>query len=347
MLGPLIIDLSGPELTAEDKELLQHPQVGGVIFFEQHYQSFEQMKYLMSEVKAICDPSLLICVDHEGGRIQRFKADFTELPSINTLGKLFDTEPERALQLSKTMGWLMAIELLSIGTDISFAPVLDLDRKINPCLQHRCFHHHAEVVSKLARAFRLGMNKAGMHAVAKHFPGHGGVAQDTHLNLAFDDRDYDAVFDNDLVPFKTLIDEKITALMVGHVCYPKIDNKPASYSEIWLKDILRQRLNYKGTIFSDDLSMLGACTEEGLKLSIKDRVMCALNAGCEMVLICNNRTDVITAVDHLVQENYYDPNLKSKLKELYGKSHMAFDSERFKADKKEAQTQLTILRKDR
>ena len=321
MLGPLIIDISGPQLSAEDREVLCHPLVGGVIFFERHYQSYEQIQQLMSEVKNLRTPPLLLCVDQEGGPVQRFHESFTSLPSLRTLGQLYDCDPKQALAVTHDVAWLMATELLSIGVDLSFAPVVDLDRNINPCLRHRCFHHDPKVVAQLAVQFSRGMLDAGMKAIAKHFPGHGGVSQDTHLVPAYDKRSLNEVNASDLLPFKNLIQQNIAAMMVGHVTFPEVDECPASYSKQWIDTILRQQLGFKGLVFSDDLSMLGAYHEHGKQLTISDRAHHALEAGCDMILICNNRHDVITAIDSLSKQNYQNSNLQRYASSMYGKQN--------------------------
>ena len=344
MPGPLIIDLSGPQLTVEDKELLQHPQVGGVIFFDRHYQSLQQIQALIKDIRSLCKSPLLFCVDQEGGRVQRFKAGFTALPALYTLGNHYDKKPEQALRLATTMGWLMATELLCVGIDISFAPVVDLDRKINSCLAERCFHHDAAIVALLARAFRTGMRSAGMKAVAKHFPGHGGVAQDTHYSAAIDQRDYATILATDLRPFTALITDKIAALMVGHVSFPQIDDYPVSYSSVWLQDILRQRLNYQGLVFSDDLSMQGASILAGTPLTIVQRVQFALDAGCEMLLICNDRPAAIAALDHLSNQNFYNPTLALKLKSMYSETTCISAEQGLVSTKQAAQVELELLR---
>lgn len=296
MMGPVIMDLLGPELNAEEKEILQHPLVGGVILFTRNYENPQQIKHLCQSIRKSRALPLLIAVDHEGGKVQRFRTGFTRLPPMGEIGELYDLDPTKALSYAEQCGWQMASELLAVGVDLSFAPVLDLNKGLNPVTDNgRPFHRQPEVVIALAKALIQGMRKAGMVATGKHFPGHGSVTLDTHLAMPTDDRDYETIAQDDLVPFKELIQAGIEALMPAHILFPKIDDKPAGFSERWLKDILRQQLKFTGIIFSDDLNMGGAsvaghCTE---------RAKAALNAGCDMVLICNNRDGAIEILDQL------------------------------------------------
>ena len=257
-LGPVMLGLEGVELTAQERELLRHPLVGGVILFTRNYQSPEQVAALTAAIHALRQPRLLVAVDHEGGRVQRFREGFTRLPAVRRLGEIYDQDRMRAKQLARVTGWLMAAELRAVGVDLSFAPVLDLDHGVSGIIGDRAFHHDPESVADLAHAYASGMQKAGMEAVGKHFPGHGGIAADSHLELPVDPRPLAALEAADLLAFERMIHYGLAALMPAHVVYPAVDDQPAGFSARWLKDILRQRLEFQGVIFSDDLDMAGA-----------------------------------------------------------------------------------------
>ena len=284
-LGPVMIDIAGLELSKEDKERLQHPLVGGIILFSRNYESPEQLQILTNQVHALRNPPLLIATDQEGGRIQRFQNGFTPLPAARLFGEIFDDNAKRAKRLAETSGWLMATELRCAGVDFSFAPVLDVDFGISEIIGNRAFHSNPETVADLAHAFMIGMHHAGMAATGKHFPGHGGVAHDSHLALPEDRRDLDAIASEDLVAFKRMIHYGLEGIMPAHIKYPLIDEQPAGYSSIWIQEILRKQLDFQGVVFSDDLSMKGAANAGG---PVK-RAQKALAAGCDMVLICNDQ----------------------------------------------------------
>lgn len=291
-MGPVMLDLDSIELSAEERELLRHPLVGGVVLFSRNYHSREQLQQLIYSIRKIRS-SILIAVDHEGGRIQRFRGEFTELPGAAWYGMIYDQDAEKAKMLANTAGWLMAMELLAVGVDLSFAPVLDLDHGVSQVIGDRAFHHQPDVVSLLAGSFIRGMSYAGMRAVGKHFPGHGAVVADSHVDIPFDDRDFQTIAEQDLLPFAHLITAGLKGIMPAHVIYLALDQLPAGFSQFWLQNILRQQLGFNGAIFSDDLSMAGAkimktCTE---------RVKQALEAGCDMVLICNDRQSVVEVLE--------------------------------------------------
>lgn len=274
-----MFDLAGPEVSPEERDRLQHPATGGVILFERNYQSPEQLLELVATIRAI-RPEILLAVDHEGGRVQRFRKSFTRLPPASSFLK--SARPD-ALDLVELAGWVMAAELRAHDIDFSFAPVLDIDAGVSTVIGDRAFADNPADVTAAARAYVRGMHRAGMPAVGKHFPGHGGVAADSHLTLPIDDRTFEELKAWDLLPFAALIREGLEAVMPAHVLYPRIDSQPAGYSRFWLQNVLRGRLSFAGAIFSDDLSMAGAAVAGDLA----ERAHLAMEAGCDMVLVCN------------------------------------------------------------
>ena len=314
-LGPVMLGLEGVELTAQEREVLCHPLVGGVILFTRNYQSPAQVAALTAAIHALRQPRLLVAVDHEGGRVQRFREGFTRLPPVRRLGEIYDQDRMRAKQLARVTGWLMAAELRAAGVDLSFAPVLDLDHGVSGIIGDRAFHHEPESVADLAHAYVSGMQKAGMEAVGKHFPGHGGIAADSHLELPVDLRPLAALEAADLLAFERMIHYGLAALMPAHVVYPLVDDRPAGFSARWLKGILRQRLEFQGAIFSDDLDMAGAHVAG----APPERADAALAAGCDMVLACNDRRAAIAILDHLRYTP--DPVTQVRLIRLHGRGH--------------------------
>ncbi len=286
-LGPVMGDVVGLELTPEDIKRLQHPLMGGVIFFARNFESPEQLKRLTDSIHAIREPALLIAVDHEGGRVQRFREGFTTIPPMRQLGELWDKDPKRAADAAAEIGFLFATELIAHGLDFTFAPVLDLDWGESGVIGNRAFHTKATIVNELAGHLMRGMREAGMANVGKHFPGHGFVKADSHHEIPIDERSMAEIEADDMIPFRQLgRTNEMTGVMPAHVIYPKVDPNPAGFSPKWLKEILRDKIGFRGVIFSDDLSMEGASVAGGTIA----RAEAAFNAGCDMVLLCNDQT---------------------------------------------------------
>ena len=307
-----MLDLRGAELQPDEQEMLLHPLVGGVILFARNYRDPETLVALTSQIHALRKPSLLIAVDHEGGQVQRFHQGFTRLPPSRCFGDLYGTDANRALTLVEQTGWLLASELLAVGVDLSFTPVLDLDSGISSFLGNRAYHRSPEVVARLGQRLMKGMRAAGMMAVGKHFPGHGNVKGDSHHEVPVDDRGYGAISMADLLPFERLINAGLAAIMPAHVIYSRVDKKPAGFSQLWLKQVLRGRLNFQGVIFSDDISMAGA----EVAGSYTERAYTALDAGCDMVLVCNNQAAAGALLDELKVS--VDPASQLRLMRMHG-----------------------------
>jgi beta-N-acetylhexosaminidase len=262
--------------------------------FTRNYESPEQINALTHAIKQERD--VLICVDHEGGRVQRFRSGFTRLPACRKLGHRYDKNPAEALQLATEMGWLMAAELRAVGVDFSFAPVLDLDYGVSGVIGDRAFHSRAAIVTELARAYTEGMAQAGMACVGKHFPGHGGVTEDSHVALPVDRRELSEIEPSDMIPFQQLTAEKrLHGIMPAHVIYEKVDSQPAGFSRKWIQHVLREQYAYDGVVFSDDLNMAAAIVAG----SFTERAYAALNAGCDVALVCNNRAGAVEVLQHM------------------------------------------------
>lgn len=305
-LGPIMTDVSGVVLTDEDRELLEHPAIGGVILFSRNYVDDQQLRDLVGSVAALRTPPLLIAIDQEGGRVQRFADGFTRLPPLRWFGQQFNLDPAAARSLAHKAAWIMAVELLEFGIDFSFAPVVDIDWGLSEVIGDRAFHADPEVVSSLALSYTQGMRAAGMASVAKHFPGHGGVAADSHVSLPEDHRPYTDLIE-DLKPYQCLIDHGLQGIMPAHVRYTEVDQQIASMSEYWLRTELRENLGYKGAVFSDDLSMAGA----GVVGEVPERVVTTIKAGSDMVLICNDRDAVVATLD--ATEGLHQPTSQARL----------------------------------
>jgi beta-N-acetylhexosaminidase len=299
MHAPVVLDIEGTSLNAADRRRLAHPLTGGLILFARNWVGRGQLVELTSEIKSI-RPDVLICVDHEGGRVQRFRTDgFTHLPPMRALGELWMKDALTATDAATAAGHVLGAELRACGVDLSFTPVLDLDFGASSVIGDRAFHRDARVVSILAKSLMHGLLLAGMHNCGKHFPGHGFVKADSHVDVPIDKRTLKAILTDDALPYEAL-STSLASVMPAHVIYPKVDALPAGFSPRWLKAILRQQLGFTGAVFSDDLSMEGARHIGGTVVSYSDAAAVALNAGCDMVLLCNQSTGDGTAVDALL-----------------------------------------------
>ena len=305
--APLILDIEGLQLTGDDRRRLVHPLTGGMILFSRNWQDREQLTQLCAEMKEL-RPDLLICVDHEGGRVQRFRTGgFTHLPPMRALGALWMNDSAgpgsgamAASNAATAVGYVLSAELRACGVDLSFTPVLDLDWEESGVIGDRAFHRDARVVALLAKSLMHGLLQAGMANCGKHFPGHGWVAADSHTDIPVDDRGLAAILADDAAPYEWL-NTVLTSVMPAHVVYPKVDARPAGFSSHWINEILRRQLGFDGAVFSDDLSMAGARMIDGRQVSYTDAAVCALNAGCDMVLLCNQSVDGGAAVDQLLE----------------------------------------------
>lgn len=287
--GPVMMDLAGTVLTDEERERLCDPLVGGVILFARNFSTSEQLAALTASIRALRTPQLLIAVDHEGGRVQRFRTDgFTRLPAMRSLGALWAQDHLAALDAARHTGYVLAAELLAHGVDLSFTPVLDLDYGVSRAIGNRAFHRDPQVVAQLAQALIAGMAEAGMGCVGKHFPGHGFVEADSHHEVPVDQREFDAIWQEDIAPYRHRLGRQLAGVMPAHVIYPAVDPNPAGFSAFWLKTVLRERIGFKGVVFSDDLNMEGAAVAG----DIVGRCKAAFDAGCDMLLVCN-RPDLV------------------------------------------------------
>ncbi|HVL35127.1 MAG TPA: beta-N-acetylhexosaminidase [Burkholderiales bacterium] len=307
--GPALIDLAGTTLTDEERERLRHPAVGGVILFSRNYESPEQLAALTAELERLREPALAIGVDHEGGRVQRFREGFSALPPMRELGRLWDRDREAARATARAVAYLAGAELAAHGVDFSFAPVLDLDYGMSSVIGDRALHFDPNAVGALGAALVQGFADAGMAAVGKHFPGHGYAEADSHVELPHDPRKLADIARKDLLPFRKAIDAGLAAVMPAHVVYPQVDERPAGYSRRWLQDILRGELGFQGLVFSDDLSMAGAASAGG----VAERARAALEAGCDMVLLCNDPAGQGTLLEALGERALGQPMRLSRM----------------------------------
>lgn len=303
-IGTVMLDIEGFTLTPHEHHKMSHPNTGGVILFSRNYQNPQQVAALIDSIRAARNGPVLIATDQEGGRVQRFKAGLTRLPPAASYAK----KPK----LAESAGWLMATELLALGVDFSFAPVLDVDWGISQVIGNRAFSDDPQVVARLASLFRKGMRTAGMAATGKHFPGHGGVTGDSHTTLPEDNRSLDSLRTRDFIPFARLIKDGLEAIMPGHVVYPRIDSDPAAFSAVWLQQILRDELQFTGAVFSDDLSMAGAATMGKLP----ERALLAQHAGCDMLVICNDPAGAEQVLNTLPTTN--NPERERRLVRMLG-----------------------------
>jgi beta-N-acetylhexosaminidase len=314
-LGPIMLDVLGTSLVAEDIRRLKHPMVGGVILFSRNYESPEQLRALTAEIQALRSPHLLIAVDHEGGRVQRFRDGFTRLPPMRELGIVWDEHPAKAKTLAHQTGYVLAAELRAHGVDLSFTPVLDIDFGASSVIGSRAFHRKPHAIADLAHQLMLGLREGGMVAVGKHFPGHGFVRADSHHEVPVDERKFADLEMEDMETFRQLIGFGLAGIMPAHVIYSRVDEKPAGFSSIWLKEVLRGRLGFQGVIFSDDLSMAGAHVAGGPA----QRAEAALKAGCDMALLCNKPDD---ADELLANLRFVMPAVSTaRLLRMHGKPH--------------------------
>lgn len=311
-LGPLMVDVAGTELTGEDRRVLAHPLVGSVILFTRNFDCLAQLESLVREIRGIRKPPLLVTVDHEGGRVQRFRSGFTELPPQRAIGRVYDLDPEAGRRLAWQCGWLLAAELRAACIDLSFTPCVDLDHGVSEVIGDRAYHRNADVVATLAVACMQGMRTAGMAATAKHFPGHGAVVADSHKSLPVDRRPL-AELGEELLPYRRLVANGLASIMVAHVLFPEVDAAPAGFSRRWIQQELRWGLGFTGAVFSDDLSMGGAAFAG----TVPERARRALAAGCDILSICNDRGAVLATLDELAGEA--DPLSQVRLARLHGR----------------------------
>ncbi|MDA0679378.1 MAG: beta-N-acetylhexosaminidase [Proteobacteria bacterium] len=315
-LGPVMLDIEGSSLSPADRTLLREPAVGGVILFSRNYESPSQLSDLVGAIRAVRTPPLLVAVDHEGGRVQRFRDGFTPIPPMRDLGRQFDSDMKASLSLARTVGWVIASELRAMDIDLAFAPCVDLDWGVSEIIGNRAFHRKPGVVSDLASAFSRGLRDGGMAAVAKHFPGHGAVVPDSHEQLPVDRRSYGDLLD-DMRPYEKLIGARqLAGVMLAHIVYSELDPVPAGFSAYWIQNQLRGQLGYDGAVFCDDLSMK-ATRKFG---SMAKRARLALDAGCDMILVCNDRPAAMAAVASL--RDYSNPLSLVRLARLHGTGHV-------------------------
>lgn len=319
-LGPVMLDIDGIALSPADRELLRQPAVGGVILFARNYETPAQIADLVAEIRALRSPPLLVGVDHEGGRVQRFREGFSAIPSMRQIGLEFDRDTDQGLDVARQVGWLIASELRAANIDLCFAPCVDLDWGVSEIIGDRAFHASPDAVGQVAAAFCRGLRSAGMAAVAKHFPGHGAVIADSHLKLPVDRREYGLLLD-DMRPYEALANNGLVAgVMLAHIVYRELDDMPAGFSPYWIEQELRSRIGFGGAVFCDDLSMK-ATADYG---TMPELASLALQSGCDMVLVCNDRSAALQAVQAL--NDYSNPLSLVRLARLHGTGHVLRES---------------------
>ena len=323
-LGKLIVDIDGITLSSNDYDVLTHPNIGGVILFSRNFTSIQQIKKLISDIKSIRSPSLIIYVDQEGQKVQRFRDGLTDLPSVSLLGKKYKADPDDAMELSRNLGWLINYELSTLGVDVNTTPVLDIDYSKSTIMENRCFAETPKIVSILSEAYIQGLRETGISCICKHYPGHGYAKADSHEILPEDNRDFKTIYTDDLLPYKKAINQNVEGIMTSHVLYKNVDEFPPTLSRKWLQ-ILRNDLRYRGLIYSDDLSMK-ALEKFG---NIDDNVIKSLEAGCDCIFVCNNRNIVEKILDNINLEGNYDINQKMlKLQTKLNKDNLSKNKKR-------------------
>jgi beta-N-acetylhexosaminidase len=313
--GPVVVDVLGPLLTDEDRERMRHPAAGAAILFARNYENPEQLAQLTADIERLREPALPVCVDHEGGRVQRFKEGFTLIPAMRTLGKLWDRDRQAARDAAMAIGYVIASELGAHGVDFSFTPVLDLDYGGSSVIGDRALHFDPTAVGALGAALVKGLAQGGVAAVAKHFPGHGYAEADSHVAVPRDERTFKEIARKDIVPYKAVIEAGVAAVMPAHVVYSQVDPHPAGYSKHWLQEVLRGQLGFQGIVFSDDLSMEGAAVAGGPP----ERARAAIEAGCDMVLLCNNPKELDALLESLKDLQLSKPERLDKMRKQGGR----------------------------
>jgi beta-N-acetylhexosaminidase len=313
--GPVVVDVLGPVLTDEDRERIRHPAAGAVILFARNYENPEQLAQLTADIEREREPALPVCVDHEGGRVQRFKDGFTVIPPMRTLGKLWDRDRQAGRDAAMSIGYVIASELGAHGLDFSFTPVLDLDYGGSSVIGDRALHFDPTAVGALGACLVRGLAQGGVAAVAKHFPGHGYATADSHVAVPRDERAFKEIARKDIVPYKAVIEAGLAAVMPAHVIYPQVDEQPAGYSKHWLQEVLRGKLGFQGIVFSDDLSMEGAAVAGGPP----ERARAAIGAGCDMVLLCNNPKGLDELLESLKEMTLSKPERLERMKKQGGR----------------------------
>jgi beta-N-acetylhexosaminidase len=311
----VVVDVLGPVLTDEDRERIRHPAAGAVILFARNYENPEQLAALTADVERQREPALPVCVDHEGGRVQRFKEGFTAIPPMRALGKQWDRDRQKARDLATSIGYIIASELGAHGVDFSFAPVLDLDYGGSSVIGDRALHFDPTAVGALGACLVKGLAQGGVGAVAKHFPGHGYAEADSHVAVPRDERAFKEIARKDIVPYKAVIEAGLAGVMPAHVIYPQVDSQPAGYSTHWLQEVLRRQLGFQGIVFSDDLSMEGAAVAGGPP----ERARAAMQAGCEMVLLCNNPAGLDALLQSLGEVQMANPERLDRMRKQGGR----------------------------